>query len=353
MIFVSPLLKRVVYPALSASGILRYYARNGQLCVVTYHGVRPANYRSIDPVLDGGLVTVDTLRRQIRLLRSRYNVVSPDQVRRWIHQKSELPPRAVLVTCDDGLENTLTEMLPILQEEHVTCLFFVTGSAAAQKAEMLWYEELYLMFLAVEGGVVRVPELNLEGTVEDKKALRDSWWNAVRELSKIDRSSRREALERVRKASGLSVDWQNRYWENTSLRQRFFMVTIDGLKRLVAAGMAIGAHTLSHPVLSQMARELAQTEIEQSGRILEEAVGFKIWSFAYPFGDQTSVGEREIEIARQAGYTCAFVNFGEGFRSAFGRFSIPRVNISSDMTLGAFEAHISGFHDELRRRFGR
>ena len=91
--------------------------------------MRPANYRSLDPALDGGLVTADMLRSQLRLLKSRYNVVSPDQVRRWMLQESELPPRAVLVTCDDGLENTLTEMLPILQEEKVPCLFFVTNSA--------------------------------------------------------------------------------------------------------------------------------------------------------------------------------------------------------------------------------
>ena len=42
------------------------------------------------------------------------------------------------------------------------CLFFVTNSAIAQKPEMLWYEELYLMFLAVPNGVVRVAELNVE-----------------------------------------------------------------------------------------------------------------------------------------------------------------------------------------------
>ena len=127
-------------------------------------------------------MTADMLRSQLRLLKSRYNVVSPDQVRQWMLRESELPPRAVLVTCDDGLENTLTEMLPILQEETIPCLFFVTNSAAAQKSEMLWYEALYLMFLAAPSGVVRVPELNLEARSADKKRLRDAWWRAARDF---------------------------------------------------------------------------------------------------------------------------------------------------------------------------
>jgi peptidoglycan/xylan/chitin deacetylase (PgdA/CDA1 family) len=353
MIFFSTLLKRAVYPALSASGILRHYARDGQLCVLTYHGVRPANYRSIDPALDGGLVTADMLCKQLRLLKSRYNVVSPDQVRQWIHQESELPPRAVLVTCDDGLENTLTRMLPILQDEQAPCLFFVTNSAATQDPEMLWYEELYLMFLTVPNGVVRVPELNVEENSADKKRLRAAWWKATRKLSTLDRTGRREALDRVRKACGLSEDWQDRYREDPSLRERFFIITIDGLRKLVDAGMTIGAHTLSHPVLPQMTCELARVEIEDSGRLLEEALGFRIWSFAYPFGDPASVGEREIEIAKHAGYTCAFVNYGGGFETFVPSFAVPRVHLTADMTLGEFEAHVSGMHRDLRSQAGR
>jgi hypothetical protein len=127
MRFFSPFLKRVVYPGLSSAGFLRRHARLGQLCVVTYHGVLPSGYKPIDSALDGGLVAGDVLRSQIQLLKSRYNVVSPNDVRRWIRQEAGLPSRALLLTCDDGLENTLTEMLPILQREQVGCLFFVTG----------------------------------------------------------------------------------------------------------------------------------------------------------------------------------------------------------------------------------
>jgi hypothetical protein len=239
MKFVSPLLKHAVYPVLSRTGFLRHHARSGQLCVVTYHGVRPARYESIDPLLDGALVTAEALCCQIRLLQSRYNVISPDQVRRWVLHNEPLPPRAVLLTCDDGLENTVTEMLPILKQERVACLFFVTGSSATSNPQMLWYEELYLMFLASPDGVVRVEELNLNEGLADRGALRDSWWRAVREMSKFDETGRREVFERVRKACSLPEDWRRRYSENRATRQRFFLLTLDTLPELAGWRMTV------------------------------------------------------------------------------------------------------------------
>src|SRR5437879_11125064 len=51
MRFVSPVLKRVVYPALSRIGYLHRHARRAPLTVVTYHGVLSFGYPVTDPQL--------------------------------------------------------------------------------------------------------------------------------------------------------------------------------------------------------------------------------------------------------------------------------------------------------------
>ena len=56
----------------------------------------------------------------------------------------------MLLTCDDDLRNTLTEMVPILQEHGLSCLFFVTGASLGAMPVMLWYEQLYLMLLTAK-----------------------------------------------------------------------------------------------------------------------------------------------------------------------------------------------------------
>ena len=58
-------------------------------------------------------------------------------------------------------------------------------------------------------------------------------------------------------------------------------------------------------------------------------------------------------MAEKAGYDCAFVNFGGGFGKDTPRFGIPRIHISLDTTVSEFEAHVSGLHEGMRRRFGR
>jgi peptidoglycan/xylan/chitin deacetylase (PgdA/CDA1 family) len=353
MKLISPLLKRVVYPSLSQTGYLRRYARGGQLCVVTYHGVRPTAYEAIDHLLDGSLVTRDVLRSQLRLLKSRYNVVSPQEVRQWLEHQADLPSRAVLLTCDDGLKNTLTEMLPVLNEERVSCLFFVTAASTCDVAQMLWYEELYLMLGAAPAGILKVEELGIRETLTEKNERRGVWWQMVKLLSRYDPSARVSALMQIRKGCGLPEDWQAKYQDDRGRSLRFNLLTLQELRELAAGGMSIGAHTLSHPILPQASEQLAWREVAESREVLEKALQISVWAMAYPFGDPASVTAREIQMARQAGYGAAFVNFGGGFGSHVQRFAIPRVHVTADMTLGEFEAHVSGFYLALRTRFSR
>ncbi len=151
MRIVSPFLKRVVYPSLSATGVLHRTAPPG-LAVVTYHGVLPEEYEPVDPAFDGNLIRPEVLRQQLRLLKSHYNVISPEDALAWL-QGNELPPRAVLLTCDDGLLNHLTDMLPVLQQEGVKCLFFVTAASAGEERKTLWYEDLFLLLISMPEGV--------------------------------------------------------------------------------------------------------------------------------------------------------------------------------------------------------
>ena len=351
MKFVSPLLKHAVFPGLAKLGYLRRRDGAGP-AIVTYHGIMPKGYKLIDPDLDGSLVTADSFVRQIRLLKSRYNVISPEQFLHWVESKEELPPRAVLLTCDDDLRNTLTEMVPMLQEHGLSCLFFVTGASLEEVSEMLWHEQLYLMFLATKKRVVNL-DLVRPGsrdramTHAEKRGL---WWNLVKHLSKFEANARKRLIEEVRVQLALRDDW-GVHLLSDPLRSRFLMLNSIELRALAAAGMAVGAHTLTHPVLSQLSPEAAWKEIAECRCKLEKTIDRPVWALAYPFGDSASVTARERELAERAGFTCAFVNEGGGFGALMPRFALPRVHITGAMNLGEFEAHISGLYRSLRRRF--
>jgi peptidoglycan/xylan/chitin deacetylase (PgdA/CDA1 family) len=352
MSLISPLLKHVVYPSLARTGYLRHSATADSLAIVTYHGVLPPYYRSLDPSLDGSLVSADSFRRQLRLLKARYQVISPEQFLLWCQAKQPLPPRAVLLTCDDGLRNVLTEMLPILQEEKLKCLFFVTGYSAGDLPSRLWYEELYLMFLATpESIALELADLGVRAQAEGRQAKRSLWSSLVRNLSQCDVSTRRRLLQEIRMRLGLSHLWNSFYLEDAAQRSRFLMLDQAEVRRLAAAGMTIGSHTLSHPMLSQLPPELAWKEMAESRTTLERVLGTPVWAVAYPFGDTASVTARETEMAERAGYQCAFINMGGGLGADLPLYALPRVHVTSDMGLAEFEAHVSGFGRSLRERF--
>jgi peptidoglycan/xylan/chitin deacetylase (PgdA/CDA1 family) len=353
MRIVSPFLKRVLYPALSAANVFRRASASG-LAVVTYHGVLPQGYEPIDAALDGNLVSAETLRRQLRLLKTKYKVLSPEDVLSWLEGRAELPPRAVLLTCDDGLLNCLTDMLPVLRQEEVRCLFFVTGASAEAARATLWYEDLLRLFLIGRAGRFEIAGAGL--TISEELASREQrgkvWWKCVKQLSQVDAETRRSFLSDAGDQFGLST-WQSLDGENHAASRRFGLLTCPDLLELEAAGMTIGAHTLSHPLLSQAPPDLARSEIAECRSKLESKLQNRVWAFAYPFGDAQSVTPQVMAMAEESGYSAAFLNFGGGLGTAFPPYAMPRVHVTSEMSSSAFEAHVSGFHMWLQRRAGR
>lgn len=346
----SPILKRVVYPWLANSGYLRRRADGGSFCVITYHGVLPEGYRVSDPQQDGSLVTAENFRAQLRLLKECYHVVTPDQVRDWIVDGKDLPALAILLTCDDGLRNALTGMAPILREEELSCLFFVLGASVADNSRILWYEELYLLMLAAPAGSYSFDFAGTSFELEDRSQRRSAWWTLVQRLSRFDQYERVRFIEALRIKFGLADGWNSGCWENEAQRQRFSLLNADELRQLVDQGMSIGSHTLNHPILSRQTSEEAWREISESRSQLENAVSRPVWALAYPFGDPASVTTREMQMAEQAGFQCAFMNVGGGFGAQLPRFALPRVHVTADMNLSEFEAHVSGFHRDFRSR---
>jgi len=345
----SPLLKKVVYPCLAHSGYLRRRTAKG-VAVVTYHGVLPAGYKAIDPVLDGSLVTADNFRRQLQLLHSHYNVISPAEFHLWCESKQDLQSGSVLLTCDDALQNSLSEMVPILQEARLSCLFFVTGASLCVEPLMLWYEELHLMILVAAANFsVDLPELGFHRRISSSTEKRFLWMNLTEKLSSLPWKERQGALEQIRTQLDLSTEWKSHFLGSGDRRARFLVLNPTELKLLSAANMSIGAHSVSHPMLSKMTQECAWEEIASSRSELEHFLGTEVWALAYPFGDTASVSKRELEMAERAGCKCAFLNIGGGFGPATSRFALPRVHVTSEMSLAEFEAHVSGFYRSLRK----
>ena len=74
------------------------------------------------------------------------------------------------------------------------------------------------------------------------------------------------------------------------------------LRGLAGAGWEIGAHTVTHPKLTQIDDAALERELSDSKSALEAALDRPCPSLAYPYGD---VDQRVVDAAARAGYTTA------------------------------------------------
>lgn len=111
--------------------------------------------------------------------------------------------------------------------------------------------------------------------------------------------------------------------------------TLAHLRELAAAGVEIGAHTLSHADLGALdSVDRLRDEIVGSKQELEDAVGAPVRYFAFPYGQHENLSAAAFRVAYEAGFA--------GVCSAYGGYNFP----------GDDPFHLRRFHaDEQFIRF--
>jgi peptidoglycan/xylan/chitin deacetylase (PgdA/CDA1 family) len=91
------------------------------------------------------------------------------------------------------------------------------------------------------------------------------------------------------------------------------MLSATEIRALAGAGWELGAHTMSHPDLSQLDYDACRREIEESKTALEAIGDVTVETFAYPFG---SYGSAAVAAVADSGLIAA-VSTGRGSWNSF------------------------------------
>ncbi|HTZ57779.1 MAG TPA: polysaccharide deacetylase family protein [Acidobacteriaceae bacterium] len=298
--------------------------------ILVYHRVAEAN---VDPWALG--VSPGHFAQQLQALRA---IASPISLQELVNAKSDrdLPPRPVCVTFDDGYADNLYAAKPALEAYQVPATVFITPGYL-DVAENLWWDELAKLILDPKTRQEEV-SFSLNGqhyayvfppSAEDRAdgdpnakwraweavpGPRQSAYLAVYEmLVKLPDLKREEAMEQLRRGATYPD------------RQQHRCLTEDELRELASGELVeIGAHTLTHPVLSQLPPDQQQHEIGGSRRRLEALIGRNITSFAYPYGKKMHYTSETVKTVKANGFSCACSNFGGLVTRISDRFTLPR-----------------------------
>ena len=100
------------------------------------------------------------------------------------------------------------------------------------------------------------------------------------------------------------------------------MMTEGELRELAAAGVELGAHTVTHPDMSRLDHAACLREMTESRAMLERVGGTSVRTFAYPF---CRYGPAAVAAAEDAGFVAAVTCEGRG---GWSRYELRRAMIT-------------------------
>jgi peptidoglycan/xylan/chitin deacetylase (PgdA/CDA1 family) len=114
------------------------------------------------------------------------------------------------------------------------------------------------------------------------------------------------------------------------------------LGELAAAGVELGAHTVSHPDLRALPAAEQEREVRESREHVERIAGGPVGSFAYPFFFYDEQAQASV---RAAGLRCAVTGHGRG--SWDDEYALPRALVTGKDGLPSFVLRVAGWYDPL------
>ena len=332
--------KHLMFECLFRSGLVHLSRRHNRhsALVLIYHDVLPAGFPQ-DNALFGMSVSTTEFEWQIQYLRRHYNPINFQQFADWFHGNTELPDCPVLITFDDGHANNFEFALPILSKFEISPVCFVVTESLGTRKQT-WFEDAYyrLMFSPALTWKTQTGEVWPLGTQQQRTAACGRFFTLCRSFTRTQQQTELDCMR-----ADLPVSVSDDYY-----RARFEFLSAAQLRRMREAGVEIGAHTVTHPILSTLSPDSAHRELSLSKSQLENIIGSPVRAFAYPFGAPgLDFGARETTLAAQSGFSFAFAGEGGLVNPSSDALSIPRVGIGR-MTRAQFAASITGATDALK-----
>jgi peptidoglycan/xylan/chitin deacetylase (PgdA/CDA1 family) len=255
-------------------------------------------------------------------------------------QDGHVPDRSVVITFDDGYADSLYNARPLLERYDIPAIVFVTTGHVGQQREF-WWDELERLFLQ-PGALPEALCLEVNGNHQwelgemahygEEAYERHRHWNVG---DKHDPTPRQHLYRSLCQLLRPLPDEERRKllnellaWAGAELMARptHRALSPEEVIRLTEGELVeVGAHTVTHPILSALPAAIQRSEIRGSKARLEEILGRPVTSFAYPYGSRSDYTAETVALVRRAGFSCACANFADMVWQRADPFQLPRV----------------------------
>lgn len=348
-----PSRRQIVADMLGASGLVKpltrlRHALVRDLVILAYHRVlEVADEDAFAFDLELVSASPAQFREQMTLLRERFHPVRFADLAAALAGGPPLPPRAVIVTFDDGYDDNFRCAFPILRELGVPATFFVS-TGHIDSGRPYAYDWLVHLVLHMDAPRLRIGELDLDTELPASRAARRAIAADVLDRMKaVPAGVQSAVVERLADECGLPRAQGHADCRPMSWAQ---------LREMRAAGMEIGSHGIWHNMLARLDRDAMRSEVAGSQRAIAEALGAPCEVISYPVGGVDAYDDEVIAAAREAGFVlgCSYVS-GTNRLPPRAPFALRRLAVERHMD-GAWFAALVGLPEAFsypsRQRIG-
>jgi peptidoglycan/xylan/chitin deacetylase (PgdA/CDA1 family) len=274
--------------------------KRGTVFILMYHKVGP----NPSPYF-GASVSPDTFEKQIHFFLKHYRIVALEELVN-LH-KFEGRKAIISITFDDGYQGVYRWAFPVLKKYNVPAtIFLTTGFTDTHK--IIWHDYLAWILYAAkkkfranptsltglpEEVAVPVKDILLSGDEDylNIQLLRE----IALSLKYITDEGRGRIFDRLTELLAIEVP----------LEFERAMLSWDEIREMSRHNIYFGAHTKTHPVLSNLSSERAKSEIVGSKTEIENYIQTAVTTFAYPFGKEGDFTEENVSQIQDCGLKLA------------------------------------------------
>lgn len=296
----------MTFPLKNLLSLFSPAGKNARLSILIYHRVLEK-----PDLLLGGDSDISTFDFHLSVLTRYFNVLPLHEAIQRLKNGS-LPSRAACITFDDGYADNAEIALPILQKYGVPATFFI-AAGFINNGGMMWNDRVIEIVRRAQGETLDLTSLGLDTyDISTLSQRRESLFSLIEVLKYQSYDSRLDYVEKLHQL--IPVDLPDN-----------FMMSNQQLKALHSAGMEIGGHTVTHPILARLESKHAYKEIAEGKEILEGIIGEPVRYFAYPNGkpDQDYTAEH-AQMLKKIGFSAAVSTTWGAVRGNSDIFQLPR-----------------------------
>lgn len=305
-----------------------------RLTIACYHYVRDLK-RSRFPEIKA--LDVGEFRHQIRYFTRFYQFVTAADVAAAVSGARPLPPRALLLTFDDGYADHYQFVFPVLDQMQVSACFYPPVEAV-RDGRLLDVNKIHFILAAAPIERVSAEMFSLLARLRSDHPVIPADGQIRREFGVPGRLDSLEVnLVKRFLQKGLPLALRNRVVDELFRRfvsadesafARELYLTEDQIRCMLRHGMHFGSHGHSHQWLNTLSPVEQASEIDQSFAWLASLGATRdFWSMCYPYG-----GYNHDTVALMESRRCAFaltVDQGLAQLSPASRYVLRRLDTNA------------------------